>query len=159
GQGAAFIVLEAAEHARSRGAQPSGELLGAGAAGEPQAVSVPWPADPRGRAFAAAMRAALKDAGLAPLDIDTVVLAAADDASEEGELAALRAVFNGSGESPALLRPKRLLGETLGASAGIGLLTALAAAGEGEAQGTRTALVNAFEMGGSVSSLIVKAAS
>lgn len=159
GQGAAFIVLEAAERARSRGAQPCGELLGVGAASEPQAVSVPWPADPRGRAFAAAMRAALKDAGLAPPDIDTVVLAAADDASEEGELAALRAVFNGAGKSPALLRPKRRLGETLGASAGIGLLTALAAGGDGEAPGASTALVNAFEMGGSVSSLVVKGSS
>ena len=159
GQGAAFIVLEAAEHARSRGAHPCAELLGAGAAGEPQAVSVPWPADPRGRAFVAAMRAALKDAGLAPPDIDIVVLAAADDASEEGELAALRAVFNGTGETPALLRPKRLLGETLGAGGAIGLLTALAAAGEGEARGTSTALVNAFEMGGSVSSLVVRASS
>jgi 3-oxoacyl-(acyl-carrier-protein) synthase len=153
-QGAAFIVLEEAQHAEDRAALPCAELLGAGAASEPQEVSLPWAADAEGRALACAMRAAMKDAGLQPGDVAIVSLAAGDDASERAELTAVGAVFGGRAESVALLRPKRLLGEALGASATLGLLAALARFEEQDAQGA--ALVNAFEMGGAVTSLVVK---
>ena len=88
-QGAAFVVLEASEHAE----RPLAELLGAGAASEPQEAALPWNDDPEGRVFALAMHAAVSDAGIAPSDIQSVALAAGDDASEAGELAALRSVF------------------------------------------------------------------
>jgi len=149
GQGAAFVVIEAAERASSRSAVAHAELLGAGAASEPQEASVPWSSEPEGCAFAAAMRSALADAGLEPGDIDAITLAAGDDASEAGELAAVRSVF---GEAPALLRPKRLFGEALGGAAGLGLLATLAAL-EGE---NKVGMVNAFEMGGGVTSLVLR---
>lgn len=157
GQGAAFVVLEAPERARARGVTPLGELLGAGAAGEPQEVSVPWSADPNCRALAVAMRSALADATLHAGAVGTVVLAAGDDASEEAELAALRDVFGDAAGGLRMLRPKRLFGETLGASAGIGLLAALAELeGRGE---LGVALVNAFEMGGAATSVLLRVAS
>jgi len=148
-QGAAFVVLEEAEHAQRRNATAFGELLGAAGSSEPQAVAVPWSSDAGGCAFEAAMRGALADGGMTPGDIALVGLAAGDDASEAGELAAVRAVFGGR---PTLLRPKRLLGEALGASGGLSLLAALAAL-----EGTGgVALANAFEMAGAVSSVVVR---
>lgn len=155
-QAAAFLVLEAAEHAQERGALPLAELLGAGAASEPQEVALPWSADPEGRAFACAMRGALADAGVEPGAVQWVALAAGDDASEAGELAALRAVFGDKFASLTLLRPKRNLGEALGASAGLGLLAALAHLEENAGAQPAVVMVNAFEMGGAVASLVLR---
>ncbi len=153
-QGAAFVVIEELEGARGRGARPLAELLGASAASEPQDVSLPWNADAEGRAFACAMRGALADASLAPEDVRVAVLASGDDATEAAERAALRAVVGEGAARLTLLRPKRQLGEALGAAAGLGLLAALAALEGGEAG---VALVNAFEMGAAVTSLALRA--
>lgn len=155
-QGAAFVLLEAAEHAEQRGAPALAELLGAGAASEPQDVALPWSDDPEGRAFVCAMHDALADARLEPDSVDAVALAAGDDAAEAGELAAVRTIFGERADSVATLRPKRLLGEALGASAGLGLLAALERS-EGTARGDSVVLVNAFEMGGAVTSLVLRA--
>jgi 3-oxoacyl-[acyl-carrier-protein] synthase II len=150
-QGAGFVLLEDAARAEVRGAPALGELLGAGAASEPQPVSVPWSADPEGRALACAMRGALTEAHVARDQVKAIALAAGDDASEASELAAIEAVFGKGAASLTLLRPKRLLGEALGASGPLALLTALA-----EMEAGSTALVNAFEMGGAVTSLALR---
>ena len=155
-QGAAFVVLESAGHAEERGARPFAELLGAGAASEPQDVALPWSADTEGRAFACAMRAALADARVEPSSVHALALAAGDDSAEQGELAAVRSVFGARSESLRLLRPKRLLGEALGASAGLGLLATLADVEGEESAQPPVAVVNAFEMGGAVTSLVVR---
>lgn len=154
-QGAAFVVVEEAGRARERRVTPLAELLGAGAASEPQRVGLPWSLDPEGRAFACAMRAVLADADIRPGAVGTVVLASADDASERIELVALRAVFGEQAGALTLLRPKRLLGEALGASAGLSLLVALAGP-TNETNTPAVVLVNAFEMGGSVTSLALR---
>jgi len=151
GQGAGFVVLESEAHAAQRGVRPLAELLGAGAASEPQQVSVPWSSDPQGRALAVAMRAALADAGVEAGAVDAVALASGDDASEAGERAALRAVFGGRAEALSLIRPKRLTGEALGASSAFTLVAALA----GEGDRPAVVLVNAFEMGGAVTTLVL----
>lgn len=154
-QGAAFLVIEEAAHAAARGATLVAELLGAGAASEPQEVAVPWSRDPEGCPLRVAMSSALAEAGVTAADVSLVALAAGDDASEQGELAALHAVFGERVERLALLCPKRLLGEALGASAALGLLAALAQL-EGAANNPPLALVNLFEMGGAVTSVVVR---
>ena len=151
-QGAAFVMMEEAGHARERGVKSFAEVLGAGAASEPQEVILPWSADPDGQAFGCAMRAVLGDAQIEPTAVQTVLLASADDASEQIEMAALHDVFAKQAASLRILRPKRLLGEALGASAGLSLLAALAAAADEPA----LVLVNAFEMGGSVTTLALR---
>ena len=153
GQAAAFLVLETPEQAERRGVSSHGELLGAGGASEPQDVFVPWSVAPEGRAFELAIRAALADSELCVDDITTVALAAGDDVSEKGELRALERIFGTRMASLALLRPKRLFGEALGASAGLSVLATLL-----ELEGPAVALVNSFEMGGAVTSLAVSAA-
>jgi hypothetical protein len=94
------------------------------------------------------MQEALADAGVTPSDISAVVLAAADGASEACKAAAVASTL---GEGHRLLRPKRCYGEPLGAGEGLGLLAALALGERGE-----TFVVNALEMGGVVSSCIVR---
>ena len=152
-QAAAFIVLETRDHAEARGATPLAELLGVGVASEPQQISLPWSGDKEGRVFACAMRNALAEASVTLEGVSSVALAAGDDAAEAGELAALRAVFGERSGSLTLLRPKRLLGEGLGAAAGLNLLATLA---QLEANGETVALVNAFELGGVVTSLVLR---
>jgi len=153
GQGAAFLVLETPEQAERRDTPSYGKLLGAGAASEPQEASVPWPADPAGRAFELSMRAALADAGVAAGDITTIGLAAGDMAAQACETAGAERVFGARTASLDFRRPKQLFGEALGASAGLGLLAVLV---ELESIGG-LAVVNSFEMGGGVTSLVVRA--
>jgi 3-oxoacyl-(acyl-carrier-protein) synthase len=150
-QAAAFVVVEVAVRAQAT----LGELLGSGGASEPQGVAVPWSSDAAGRCFVQAMREALFDAGISPVDVSTVALAAGDDASEAGELAAVRVIFGDRMDSLRFLRPKRQLGEALGASASLSLLATLAWLKAGE--GPSVALVNSFEMGGGAGTLVLRA--
>lgn len=151
-QAAAFGVLEDADHAERRGARPLAEVLGSGAASEGQEVAVPWGCDPKGRAQAAAIRETLDDASIAAAELRAITLASGDDVAEQAELTALRSVLGDSILSMRLLRPKRRMGEPLAASAGLALLMTIAAL---EGSGS-IALVNSFEMGGGVSSLVVR---
>ena len=63
GEGAAFVVLEAAEHARERGVRPHAELAGHGTTTDAYHVTAP---QPEGEGMARAMRAALAAGGVAP---------------------------------------------------------------------------------------------
>lgn len=151
-QGAAFLVLEAPEHANQRAAQCFGEILGSGAASEPQAASVPWSVDPEGRAFELSMREALADAGVAQDDITMIGLAAGDSTAQLCETAGAERVFGSRMASIEVRRPKQLFGEALGGSSGLCLLATLV---ELESVGG-VAIVNSLEQGGAVASLVVK---
>jgi 3-oxoacyl-[acyl-carrier-protein] synthase II len=151
-QGAAFVVVEDAEHAEARGIRSHAELLGAGAASEPQRVSVPWGSYAEG-AFTRSMRSALVDGGAAADDVGLIVRAAGDDASDRAEAPAIRAVFGERDASLRLVRPKRALGEALSASGPLALLAALATS---EDEAPTIAVANAFELGGGASSIVLR---
>ncbi len=151
GQAGAFLVLEETEHAAARGATAYGWLLGSGSASRPQPPARPWPDGEAAGAWSRAIGEALADADVAGENIDAVVLTAGDDEAEAVEVEAVRAAL---GHDVAVaLRPKRLLGDSLGAALAVSLL-ALFATDAGE----RTVLVNSFTWGGGVSSLIVRTA-
>ncbi len=90
GEGAAVIVLESAEHAARRGAEPLGWLAGAGASCDAYHMTSP---DPAGAGIERAARAAIADAELTPEAIDFVNLHGTgtphNDAAEAKMLASL----------------------------------------------------------------------
>ncbi len=69
GDGAGVMVLESYDHAKARGASILGELLGFGMSGDAYHMTSPTE---DGSGAASCITAALKDAGLAPTDIDYI---------------------------------------------------------------------------------------
>jgi 3-oxoacyl-[acyl-carrier-protein] synthase II len=142
-EGAAAVVLERADAAASRGATTLGLIVGVAGGFEP------GPAAPdAGAGLAAAVAAALAEAGVGPGDVGAVVCAAppALAALEERALAAaLRDAC------PRRTRPKDVVGETFGAAGPLGLLAALAEAPPGA-----TALVLDVCASGHVAALVAR---
>jgi 3-oxoacyl-[acyl-carrier-protein] synthase II len=69
GEGAAMLILEELEHAQRRGARIYGELAGYGTTADAFRIT---DTHPEGRGAAACIAMALRDAGLAPEDIDYI---------------------------------------------------------------------------------------
>jgi 3-oxoacyl-[acyl-carrier-protein] synthase II len=125
GEGAAILVLEAADHARARRARTYARLAGAGMANDAHHVAAP---DPVGTGAAAAMSAALTDAGLAPADVEHVnAHATSTPAGDLAEVAALRIVFGDAIDRVAVTATKSCTGHLLGAAGALeAALTCLA---------------------------------
>ena len=119
GEGAAFLVLEAEETARARGAQILARVAGFGNAFDPDTREQ---SPPRRSVLAGAIAHALADAGIAASDIGAVVSSASGsrplDARESAGIGAAL------GAAVPVTAIKSMTGETLGAS---GALQALAA--------------------------------
>ncbi|HEX3706051.1 MAG TPA: beta-ketoacyl-ACP synthase II [Mycobacteriales bacterium] len=114
GEGAAIIVLEAEDHARARGATIYATLAGVGMANDAHHVAAP---DPEGTGAAAAMMAALHDAGLTAADVGHVnAHATSTPAGDVAEAAALRRTLGGHVDSVPVTAPKSCTGHLLGAA-------------------------------------------
>ena len=126
GEGAAFLVLEAAEHARARGARVYAELGGHGVTTDAYHVTAP---QPDGDGMARAMRAALGAAGVPATAVGYVnAHGTATPQNDRIEAQALARVF---GEGGVLVSStKSMIGHTM------------AAAGSLEAVATILALVH-----------------
>jgi len=142
GEAVALFVLE-----------PDGagvRLRGVGESSDAYHATAP---DPDGGGAAAAMRAALADAGLAPDDIDYVNLHGTGTVANDAmEMKAVARVF--AGRRPRCESTKPLTGHCLGAA---GAVEAAIAALLIESGACRTALSNSFAFGGSNASLILSA--
>lgn len=132
GEGAAAVLLESPDRARSEGREPLGQLLGWG--GSNDAVHITAPArDSRG--LIQAIGAALASAGIAPRDIGAVSAHGTGTVYNDlMELNAFRAVF-GQRDFP-VYGVKGALGHTLGAAGAIETVIALRALAEGVVPGT-----------------------
>lgn len=119
-EGAAVLVLETASHARARGAQPLGVLLGAATGCDAYHPTAP---DPGGAVAEAVVRAALRDADSPRLAYVNAHATAtpAGDAVESEILARL------VGAAVPVSATKSLTGHLLGASAALEALVCLAA--------------------------------
>jgi 3-oxoacyl-[acyl-carrier-protein] synthase II len=126
GEAGAILVLEALDHAEARGAEPLCEVLGYGLTGDAHHLTEP---DPIGTAPAAAIAMALREADVAPEDVDYVnAHATSTPVGDSSEVRALRLAL---GEEKAARTPvsstKSMHGHCLGAAGGVeGALTALA---------------------------------
>jgi 3-oxoacyl-[acyl-carrier-protein] synthase II len=114
GEGAGILVLERAAHAAARRARPRALLAGFGASTDAHALTAPHP---DGRGAAEAMCAALRDAGLAPVDVGHVnAHGTSTSLNDAAEFRALRDVF---GTPPVVTANKSVLGHALGGAGGI----------------------------------------
>jgi nodulation protein E len=115
GEGAGVLVLEDLELARARGARVYAELVGAG-----MSADACDPVQPTVDGPARAMRAALRDARLAPEAIGHVNAHGTGTlANDRAESAALRSVFGGNTGRLAVSATKSLHGHAFGGAGGI----------------------------------------
>jgi 3-oxoacyl-(acyl-carrier-protein) synthase len=117
GEGAAVLVLEPLERVLNRGAEPLAILAGAGSACDAHHMTAP---DPSGLGAAAALHAALRDAGLPPEAIDFVnAHATGTPLNDAAEWEALRRVFGERAGSIPIVLTKAMLGHLLGSAGAI----------------------------------------
>lgn len=95
GEGGGLVVLEALDTAQQRGATPYAEVIGFGAGQTVNRAAKNRVPDAAGRGIAVAIKAALKDAGLAPDQVDLVVPSGQGSPEwDAAEVAALRSVLD-----------------------------------------------------------------
>ena len=116
GEGAGILVIEELQHALARGARPIAEIVGYGTTADAYHLTS-GPED--GEGAARAMRLALRQAGLAPGDVQHLnAHSTSTPVGDSGELAAIKAVF-GSDRKIAVSATKSATGHLLGAAGGL----------------------------------------
>lgn len=125
GEGAGLMVIETLEHARARGAEPLAVVSGYGTSADAYHIAA---GAEDGSGAAAAMRGALRMAGLEPADIGYVnAHATSTPVGDRAEIAALRSVFGERLAQVPISSTKSATGHLLGAAGGIeGIFSALA---------------------------------
>ncbi|WP_261568675.1 beta-ketoacyl-ACP synthase II [Frankia gtarii] len=135
GEGAAILVLEAAEHAAARGARVYGALAGAGISSDAYHVAAP---DPTGAGAARAVRAALRSASLEPTDIVHInAHATSTPAGDLAEAVALRTALGDHIDAVAVTSTKSMTGHLLGAAGALEAVVSILALRERIVPATR----------------------
>jgi 3-oxoacyl-[acyl-carrier-protein] synthase II len=124
GEGAGVVIVESLEHALARGATPLAEVLGGGLTADAFHISAP---EPSGRYAAAAMGAAMRDAAVAPDEVDWIVAhGTSTPLNDVTETRAIKLAFGDAARRVAISSPKSMVGHLVGAA---GVASALAAIG------------------------------
>jgi len=124
GEGAGAMIVESAEHALKRGATPIAEVIGGALTADAFHVSAP---DPSGRGQARAMTNAMRNAGVAPDEIDWIVAhGTSTSLNDSTETKAIKAAYGSAAATRQISSPKSMIGHLVGAA---GIASALAAVG------------------------------
>jgi 3-oxoacyl-[acyl-carrier-protein] synthase II len=124
GEGGGVVVVESLAHALERGATPIAEILGGGLTADAFHISAP---EPTGRGQARAMTLALKNAEVAPDEIDYIVAhGTATPLNDATETRAIKTAYGDHAKKVAISSPKSMIGHLVGAA---GIASALAGLG------------------------------
>ena len=117
GEGAAVLVLETEEHARIRGAEILGYLVGAGMTSDAYSIAIP---EPEGTCAAGAIEAALKEGGLNKSDVGYInAHGTSTRANDRIETKAMKLAFGDDAYRIPMSSTKSMIGHTLGAAGGL----------------------------------------
>jgi 3-oxoacyl-[acyl-carrier-protein] synthase II len=124
GEGAGVVVVESLAHAEARSATPVAEIIGGALTADAFHISAP---DPTGRGQARAMTLALRNAGVAPDEIDYIVAhGTATPLNDATETRAIKTAYGEHARKVAISSPKSMIGHLVGAA---GIASALAGIG------------------------------
>ncbi|MBE6310126.1 MAG: beta-ketoacyl-[acyl-carrier-protein] synthase II [Bacteroidales bacterium] len=182
GEGSACLILEELEHAKARGAKIYAEVVGGGMSADAHHITA---THPEGLGAKLVMTNALKDAGLAPEDVDYInVHGTSTPVGDIGEVKAIKDVFGDHAYKMNISSTKSMTGHLLGATGALEALFCVKTIengivpptinheegdndpeidynlnftfGEAQKRDVKVALSNTFGFGGHNASVIVK---
>ncbi len=116
GEGAGIVVLEEYEHAKARGAKIYAEVIGYGLSGDAYHITAP---SEDGEGGERSMRAALRNAGLEPKDIDYINAHGTSTMADTIELGAVERMMGEHAGKVTMSSTKSATGHLLGAAGAI----------------------------------------
>jgi 3-oxoacyl-[acyl-carrier-protein] synthase II len=123
GEGSGVLVLEALDHALSRGAHIYGEVIGFGATADAYHVTEP---DPEGKALGKAMRNALQMADIGPEEVDYInPHGTSTPLNDKVETKVIKDVFEKQAYRIPVSSTKSITGHLMGAAGGVEAITVL----------------------------------
>jgi 3-oxoacyl-[acyl-carrier-protein] synthase II len=124
GEGGGAVLIESLAHAQARGATPIAEVIGGALTADAFHISAP---EPTGRGQARAMANALRNAEVAPDEIDYIVAhGTSTPLNDVTETRAIKQAYGDHARKVAISSPKSMIGHLVGAA---GIASALAGLG------------------------------